>query len=152
MSDLTQKSMKELVELYNENAANLGEKPVKKFSDKKTAIRRTTEIIARRKGGAQEPAAPTSPEEPKAQRKSRADFNLEPGEQRTIRAPQEGKKPSKRYQVLLMLERGTTIEEVMEAIGWDRRTAYDGIRLINKYSGRALVQDENGVITLGEQE
>ena len=148
MSDLSQKSMKELVELYNENAADLGEKPVKKFSDKKAAIRRTTEIIARRKGGDAKPA----PAKPATPRKSRADFNLEPGEHRTIRAPQEGKKPSKRYQVLLMLERGTTIEEVMEKIGWDRRTAYDGIRLINKYSGRALVQGEDGTISLGEEE
>jgi hypothetical protein len=49
---------------------------------------------------------------------------------------------SKRAKVLSMLQgsKGATHAEVMKAIGWDRVTAYEGIRLLSIHNGYGLRQ------------
>jgi len=50
--------------------------------------------------------------------------------------------------VLAMLLRpeGTSLAEVMEAIGWTERNAYEGVRLCRFRHGYGLRQDETGLI------
>lgn len=57
----------------------------------------------------------------------------------TQKQPRES---SKRAKVLAMLQRknGATHQEVMDAIGWDRVTAYEGIRLLSIHNGYGLRQ------------
>lgn len=63
----------------------------------------------------------------------------------SVKEPREN---SKRAKVLEMLTRpqGATHEEVMKAVGWDRTTAYEGIRLLSKHNGYGLQQDDKGRI------
>lgn len=60
----------------------------------------------------------------------------------------EPRPSSKRAKVLEMLTRpqGATHEEVMKAVGWDRITAYEGIRLLSKHNGYGLREDDKGRI------
>ena len=62
-----------------------------------------------------------------------------------VKPPRAG---SKRARVLEMLQSktGATHAEVMSKIGWDRVTAYEGIRLLSIHNGYALQQDSNGRI------
>ncbi len=62
-----------------------------------------------------------------------------------VKEPREN---SKRAKVLEMLTRpnGATHEEVMKAVGWDRTTAYEGIRLLSKHNGYGLREDDKGRI------
>lgn len=63
-----------------------------------------------------------------------------------IKRPGRGK----RLAIFEMLQRkeGATFEEVQTATGWDRKTAYEGIRLLHTYCGYGLKQGENGAIHL----
>lgn len=63
----------------------------------------------------------------------------------SVKPPREN---CKRAKVLEMLKspNGATHEEVMKAINWDRITAYEGIRLLNKHNGYGLREDDNGRI------
>ncbi len=143
-------SLSDLANVYNE----LADKPIKKFKDKPTGQRRVLDIL--RKNGLLESDAPKAKAKPAKAKKAaaakssgtgtrRTDFNLEGAEE--VRAYREG---TKRAQVIDMLRKGATIEEVQDAIGWDSRTAREGIKLINTYVGFGLAEDEDGVITLVE--
>ena len=56
MKDLDNKSIKELVEIYNKHA----KKPVKKFADKKTALKRVKEVLPKASAApVKEKAVPT---------------------------------------------------------------------------------------------
>lgn len=130
----------QLVALYNEHA----DKPVKKFRSKKDAIRRVKAVLPAKK---QKRSGAKS-----SSRKRKTDSNgvghVRPmsfaadAEQKSVR---EG---TKRATVLQLLSRknGATIGEVMEATGWDRKTAFDGIKLLHTAVGYGLVAGEDGRI------
>lgn len=118
--NLNEKSIPELVKIFNQHSP----KPVKTFRTKEQALKRVRAVV------------------PKGERPSR--FNLPRRED--AYEPREG---TKRYRVLQMLRRknGASLEEVMKEIpDWDRRTAYEGVRLINIHCGIGLSQDEKGRI------
>lgn len=68
-----------------------------------------------------------------------------------VKSPRE---TSKRAKVLELLSRpqGASHEEVMKAVGWDRITAYEGIRLLSKHNGYGLREDDKGRIHAFEEE
>lgn len=82
-------------------------------------------------------------EAPAPNRTRKMNFTFSP--ESSVKPPREN---SKRAKVLEMLKRpnGATHEEVMKAIDWDRITAYEGIRLLNKHNGYGLREDDNGRI------
>lgn len=55
---------------------------------------------------------------------------------------------TKRAKVIEMLTPGATLEQVMAEIGWDRKTAYEGIRLVHFYLGYGIKTEDGGVIRL----
>lgn len=78
----------------------------------------------------------------------RTRFNLPVGPN-GAKAPAARTPPTKRARVLGMLTSadGATYDEVSAAIGWDKRTTYEGIVLLNKLLGWGLVEDtESGKI------
>lgn len=97
---------------------------------------------------ARTPAEP-KPSEPKPEAKPKmTSFNMSPLSE--IKKFREG---TKRATVIGMLvnEGGATFAEVMEATGWDHKTAYEGVRLINLYVGYGLRTDaETGKISAYE--
>ena len=132
--DLTSLTLKQLVDLFNQHS----DKPTKKFSDRKSAIRRTLAVLP---GAEPKPEPKPETDKPKATRNRKRVFEAD--------AKAEKKAPradSKRAIVLAMLLKGTTHAEVMETIGWDGRTAAEGIRLVNKACGYGLSTDEDGTI------
>ena len=55
---------------------------------------------------------------------------------------------TKRALLIEMLSgKGATFQEVQDAINWDRRTAYEGIKLLNKL-GYGIQEKANGKIVL----
>lgn len=138
-SDLKDFTLGQLADLFN---AQPGVKKIKKFRDRETAINRTWDALQAggEKGGEEEGVrAPRQP-----------NFNYPP--EKVIRPFREG---TKRAQVVKMLqrERGASLDEIIEAIGWDRRTAQEGIRLIHVHLGYGLRHDkETNRIKIYEKE
>lgn len=131
---------------YNEFAAELGEKPVKRFADRKSAERRLAEIAARAKA-ARKPSK-------KGVSKPRVGFNFAKGEN-GIRNMRDG---TLRAQVRDALAGGATFDEVcdvVKAFDLDRNKnpenvesrAYGAIRLLHFYVGYGL-EERDGKIFL----
>ena len=160
----------QLVEAYN----NLGpEKPVKRFSDRKAAIRRILSLQGEQVADSIEPTNPDPPTpkpspskrvpvEPKSKSQERRLEHQDGKQIRGERKPKARKpfdcpftgtvKPyregTKRALVINMLKSGATFEEIMGATEWNHRTAYDGIKLIHTSVGYGLSESSTGVIRL----
>ena len=107
-------------------------KATKKFASRSKGIAQTLKALADVKAKAKS----------KATRKSSGmTFCMAPhAEQKTIRGG------TKRAEVVRLLKRanGAKFSEVQEATGWVTKDAYEGIRLINTYSGFGLWADAAG--------
>ena len=148
----------ELVAKYNEAATILGQNLVKKFSDKKTAVRRTRKMVEAAEAKQDAEPAPDPAPKPKAKRvvkKRGMRFVYPPkSELRTIRD-----EDSLRGRVRSALEKGATFEDIVGVVrGFDtdrgsspghvERRAYEVIRILNYYIGYGLKQDAEGKIYL----
>lgn len=141
-SSLGDLSRAELTRLYNEITGE-GRKPA---STKTQCVDRVVGVLP-------EP-------EPQPKRAKKTKVETEPNPKKTTPArrspfhlpatqePKSVRAGSKRATTLGLLARkgGATVEEVMEAVGWDRRTAMDGIRLLHTYCGYGLEEGEDGRI------
>lgn len=143
-SSIEQLALKELVAMYNDAAEDLDMKPVKKFSDRKSAVRRTWEIME--KWAAQDETTGRKP------RGMRFVFPVT-DDVKPVRA---GTSRAKLVE-LLSREGGASFDECMNTVWGDRRdlspekkikATYEGIRLLHYFSGYGLKQDENGNIHL----
>lgn len=144
----------ELVKVYND----LTGESVKKFSDRKTALRRIQQALqaAEAKGDTAAPEAAKAPEgaakpeatkkapktESEGEGKARKTFDL-PAFQ-VIKPHREG---TKRDVAVKLLLKGATFEKIQEVNGWNRKDCYEGIRLLNTHLGYGLKEDDKGVIT-----
>ena len=155
---LVGKSGSELVGLYNVKAKELGLPEVKRFSDMKAALKRTSAIYAGEvkpkveKAG--QPAVKKKVAKGKGVKVAAADAKerkvrgmrfVFPTE-KEIKPVREG---SKRHMALELLSRpeGATFEQVMKKTGWDRKDCYEGVRLLHYYSGYGMSHNlETGVI------
>lgn len=143
--ELEKLSAPELVKLYNGlNPPN----PVKRFSDKETAVRRCLSLLGAAQGS---PKAPPPSSMPKGNpvrskplrivrddrpRPIQFDLKARPN----IKPHRAGSKRG-RVVELLSAPGGATFEDVMETIGWDRRTTYEGIKLLHVHLGYGLRED-----------
>ena len=137
----------EIVQLHNRFAT----KPVKRFSDRTKAVLRTVKVLkesGEMTNGMIKPQLVAKPEvkKPEVKKQKAADTTFNYDRKELIKDHREG---TKRAQVILMLKEGTTLEKVMSTIGWDRRTARDGIRLVHTLLGYGL-KNVDGTITLVE--
>lgn len=156
-TDLAAMTLEKLVEHYNSIVPESSH--VKSFRDKTTAIARVTAAM-RHKASEEGASAKKAKKEkaPKAPRAKRAEGEAGTGEPRRKRfvLPPKGeikkhREETKRAKVVEMLGtgKGATFEQVMEATGWDRRTAYEGIKLVHAHLGYGLQEDEDtGLIKL----
>ena len=71
-------------------------------------------------------------------------FNMAP--QTELKKFREGTKRAKVIE-LMTRDGGATFSELMLATGWDDKTAYEGVRLVNLYVGYGLKTSEDGHIT-----
>jgi outer membrane biosynthesis protein TonB len=171
-------SRKELTELYNKLAATLGEKPVARFSDSATALKRTKKLVERvnEKPAAKaepkpEPKAATKPEpkaatkpEPKAATKPEPKAATKPPRPRNMSfnfpcTPEQKlvRPGTNRAKLLELLATGATFDQCVAATwGKDqnmpeneqRKNTYEAIRLLHYYCGYGLRQGSDGVIHL----
>lgn len=77
--------------------------------------------------------------------KGTSSFNMAPKSE--VKTPRGG---TKRATVVHLVTRegGATLEEIMQETGWEKKTAYEGVRLVNQYVGYGLRTDpESGKIT-----
>ncbi len=168
-----------LVALHNAICRQLGgehDKPVNRFSDKKTGVERTTKlgkmleersspVTLEAKVQAQEAKMRAlTPEEPKAKPAPAPRKKVEP--RSTPQGPRKvremrfvfpakdeikGHRPGTHRSTLVELlsrEEGATFEECQKATGWDKKTTYEGIRLLHYYVGYGMKQDDDGRIHL----
>jgi hypothetical protein len=163
-------SRKELTELYNKLAATLGEKPVARFSDSATALKRTKKLVERvnEKPAAKaepkpEPKAATKPE-PKAANKPEPKAATKPPRPRNMSfnfpcTPEQKlvRPGTNRAKLLELLATGATFDQCVAATwGKDqnmpeneqRKNTYEAIRLLHYYCGYGLRQGSDGVIHL----
>jgi hypothetical protein len=110
-------SLNDLANIYNDLAQTLGEKSVKKFSDRKSGVRRTLAFLARVDAGpeAEEASKPiTTPAPERKLQKSSINFL---GMRQDIKASDEGQKELKRAnsgrgRALPLLLAGATYDEL----------------------------------------
>lgn len=158
-------SLQGLTDFYNEAAVSLGDRQVKSFRDKPTALGRAN-VIRMRLEFAQkvdreqeEDAAPSKTAEKPAvevekknesakvkaetaERKRRGyRFVFAPRPVNEQRPPREGCRRRILFD-LLDREEGTTHAEVMKAVSLTERQAYEAIRLIHYVHGFGLRQDD----------
>ena len=170
-------SLSGLATYYNELAAHLSVKQIKKFADRKSAHRRIQGLIATAMSQIEVPEveAPVVELPPLAEPKilletkkeddgklttkvtipkAKSDkpkvarFNFNLESKSHHRKLREG---TKRHQVFAMLSgtAGATFEECMEVTGWNRKDCYEGIRLLNTYCGFGMEHDlDSGVIRI----
>lgn len=170
---LEELTLKQLTEYHNLAAVELGEREVKSFKDKPTALERADllrmkiEYAAKQAAKAAPKIAPDEPAktedkpaktEPKketakgekatAERPKRGyRFVFAPEALELQRPPREGCRRRIAYD-LLAREEGTTHAEIMKAVSLTDRQAYECIRLIHYVHGFGLKQDETGRIWL----
>ena len=146
---LETKSMSELVEIYNKHS----EKKIKKFRDKETAIRRTLFVLSSTNKSS---SIDFSNQRRVSEERTNEILNNLQSNKKSRRQPFEKprktiikklQKGTKREMLLCLLEgSGSTLEEVMVEIGWDRSTALEGIRLMHTFVGYGLTESEDGRI------
>jgi hypothetical protein len=187
----------QLVALYNEKAPLVGDKPVSKFSDRSTAIKRVRALLAKigetktvtdetdedagipdflKKDAVSNPINPPAPAPkakaepkaapaPKAEPKAKAKAAPKPkAEKKVIERKPRGMRfffpvadeiknvrPGTHRATLVDLlsrKEGASFEECQAATGWDKKTCYEGIRLLHSYVGYGMTQDAEGRIKL----
>ncbi|MEQ8769228.1 MAG: hypothetical protein RIB60_01830 [Phycisphaerales bacterium] len=138
MSKLTPEAVEsmsgpELVTAFN--ALN-PEKPVKRFASRAAGVARVLAAL--------EAAEPEEPVEKPARARAAA------REARRVFRPVGGLKPprpaSKRGKLLdrLMQPEGMSREEIEDAFGWSPRDAMDALRLLAKFNGYEVTEDDEG--------
>lgn len=151
MQDLNTMTASQLVTTYNERAALLGETTVKKFSDKTTAVRRTTKILKMK-------LPDPEPKGSKPRKKRGVYFKLPyngPDSFRQVRS-----ETSLRGRCITLLTKGATFEQVQDLVrefdvdterttGNVERRAYEIVRIMHYYLGWGIDHDQKtGIIKL----
>lgn len=120
----------------------------KEAKDKATAEAKAAKELKKSEADAAKLAAKAEEDAAKANappvvKKPKA-FNMAP--QTELKKFRDG---TKRAQIigLMLREGGATFNELMTETGWDDKTAYEGVRLINLYVGYGLKTSEDGHIS-----
>lgn len=135
-------STAELLALYNEKTG----KNVKRFSDRKTALRRVHEIVDGGNAGlrakSKRAKAKAKASKEASERRKGFNFPVADGGPKSIR---EG---TNRTKLVEMLTEGATFEDCVKKAGFkDERNTYQAIRLLHTYCGFGL-SEKDGVIKL----
>jgi hypothetical protein len=120
-------------------------KPVKKFTNRKSAVTRIWHAVARLFPDAAEPAADVAPAKKKA-KKSPAKGAGRAREQKG--ATESG--PNKKAEVIAMMKRakGVTLAEIVEATGWQKHTVRGFVSILGRKGGQKVESSKN---TAGER-
>lgn len=148
----------QLADQYNVSAAILGRKTVKRFADKRSALRRTREIVQ---------AAKHIKRKPGGKRKLRGMrfiFPFDGADQirqcrGSLATSKSGDTRTLRQRCVDLLKKGATFDKVEQLVvdfDYDRgkkseyveRRAYELVRLMHYYLGYGLRQDDKGRIFL----
>ncbi|MCK5639906.1 MAG: hypothetical protein KAJ19_03885 [Gammaproteobacteria bacterium] len=150
-------SATELAGIHNLAAENIGAKEVKRFSDKKSAVKRTWSMLEAYDAWAKAEKEPAPAAKSKGEKKSRKmHFVFAPSKEGVKKIRDEN---SLRGRLIKLLTKGAKFEQIVttvEKFDKDRgkkpvnvRTrAYEGTRILHYYLGYGMKQDGNGVITL----
>lgn len=134
-------SLANLAKLHNELCAG---KPVKKFADRKSAVRRVLAALEER--AAAEPDQPELAKAParesRPSRRERAAEHKQHTPTGELRPPRPG---SKRGRLLAaLLGDGMTAERIASEFGWKPRDVADALRLLAAANGYVVYREEGG--------
>lgn len=144
---INEMSLAELASTYNGLVADTDGKPVKKFKDRKTGIRRVRLLIHELYQAENDPELTGDGQEPVEEDEVASDYLVLPQKERI-----GVHRPSTRRGTLISLclrEGGATLEELMDASGWTASQVRTNLRLINRHVGHGIREDENGFIMTG---
>ena len=132
-ADLKNLTTAEIVDAYNKQAKKIGEKPVKRFANRATAIKRTTAIL--KQGYATSVSVPSTKVKKSTGRPSK-ELNLKPRDGRAIR---EGSLAEKAY---TLLKKGATRDQLAKLIGGANASGRVRTLLLrmNTYNGIGISQ------------
>lgn len=134
-------SLGNLAKLYNELCP---EKPVKKFADRRSAVRRVLAALEER--AAAEPAQPepakAAARESRPSRRERAAEHKQHTPTGELRPPRPGSKRGRLLAVLL--GDGMTAERIASEFGWKPRDVADALRLLAVANGYVVYREEGG--------
>jgi hypothetical protein len=142
-STIESMSLADLAALYNSLRP---ESPVKKFSDRKTAVRRVLAAVEE----AEAAKAAATPAEPATQPEAAPRRRSGPRKPRTVRhvptGPEKAPRPGTKRADLLaaLLGGGMTIEEMQSRFGWQVRDCRDALALLAKHNGYVTYLGEDG--------
>ncbi|MBW2636287.1 MAG: hypothetical protein JRC86_01960 [Deltaproteobacteria bacterium] len=156
---LEEMSAPDLAKVHNLAAEILEVKGVKRFSDHKSAVRRTWIMLEAYDAWAKaEKEGPTPAPKAKAKAKSnrKMHFVFAPASDGVKKIRDE---KSLRGQIIKLLTKGGTFEQIVKVVEkFDadrgkkpvnvRTRAYEGTRILHYYLGYGMKQDDKGVITL----
>jgi hypothetical protein len=140
--ELQTMSTSELLALFNKTTGQ----SVKRFADRKTALRRVQEaIVATGKSKSQVKRLKVQVGVGSGTRRRGFNFDVVKGGVKDIRPD------TNRATLVDMLRKGATFEQCVKSAGFkDARNTYQAIRLLNTYCGFGLKQGSDGVIHLVE--
>lgn len=142
-STIESMSLADLAALYNSLRP---ESPVKKFSDRKTAVRRVLAAVEE----AEAAKAAAAPAEPAAQPEAAPRRRSGPRKPRTAQhvptGPEKAPRPGTKRADLLaaLLGGGMTIDEMQSWFGWQVRDCRDALKLLAKQNGYVTYLGEDG--------
>ncbi len=160
VSDLEALTTPELLETYNE----LTGATVKRFSDRKSALRRTTEAWTEAQELAKHPSreavekeeaaasAPSDTPKPKQTRKAKGALAVAPKRPQGYNRPaqnwvRECRPTSAKGKLLELLLRGATLAQAKKATDFDDKHLHTNLLTIHTWLGYGLRQAEDGTIT-----
>jgi Protein of unknown function (DUF3489) len=113
-------------------------KPIKKFTDRKSAVARIWAAVQRLSPNVAPPARDGAP--PKSQAKS-----LAKTPRRERARPSANERSNKKAEVIAMMKRakGATLDEIMAATGWQKHTVRGFVSILGSKGGEKIESSKN---------
>ncbi len=114
-------------------------KPIKKFTDRKSAVARIWAAIQRLSPNVAQPARDVAP----AKGKSKEPAAKAPRRERA--RPAANERSNKKVEVIAMMKRakGATLAEIMEATGWQKHTVRGFVSILGSKGGQKIESSKN---------
>jgi hypothetical protein len=120
-------------------------KPVKKFTDRKTAVARIWAAVARLSPDAAQPAPDVAPAKGKAKKSP-----TKPAGPAQAQKGATESRSNKKAEVIAMMKRakGVSLAEIVEATGWQKHTIRGFVSILGSKGGQKIESSKN---TAGER-
>lgn len=150
IEDVESLTLRELALVYNE----LSGSSIKRFGTKSSGVKRVWATVQAENAGPtkkNKDAVPTKKSDPVPTRPGAEGVGRRKALQLSSKSEIKGHRDgTKRATAITLMKRtdGATFDEMMEATGWNYKTCYEGVKLVNTYVGYGLQEDETGRVKI----